>query len=165
MPPTWERSGAFLIYVTLRDMKRAGVGAIVVGFAVIFTVVLFNIGSKPAGRVTFQDVTSRVNGDWKMKSNYVVRSSDDLRKAGITTDIDVNKNMLLVTALGGSTGHDVKVTNIYRENGMLTVDVEDASPGDGCVTAQVITYPHFVAQIPASNDSVTFNVTERKVSC
>lgn len=151
-------------------MKRAGVAAIVVGFIAVFTIVLFNIGSKTVETIAFQDVTMRVNADqsaWKSEQQYVVHNADEAKAAGITTDIDLSKQSLIVVSMGAKSngGYSLSVTKVERRNGKLRVSVDETSPAAGCVTTQSISYPHQVVQIPATAGDADFEISSYSKSC
>jgi hypothetical protein len=57
--------------------------------------------------------------------------------------IDFSRQMLLVASQGRqpSGGHLLRITGVEASGGALLVDVTEVSPGEGCVTAGVITSP------------------------
>jgi hypothetical protein len=72
--------------------------------------------------------------------------------------IDFARHVLLVAVQGRqpSGGHRTTITGVGDTAGRLIVDVDDLSPGRGCVTTGVVTSPYHVVRVRRSSDPVTF---------
>lgn len=72
--------------------------------------------------------------------------------------IDFSRNMLLVAVQGRqpSGGHRTTITGVGDTGGRLIVDVNDVSPGPGCVTTGVETSPYHVVRVRRTSDRVSF---------
>ena len=72
--------------------------------------------------------------------------------------VDFSRHMLLVAVQGRqpSGGHAATITDVGDTGGSLIVDVDDVSPGPGCITTGVITSPYHVVRIRRSRDSISF---------
>jgi PrcB C-terminal len=80
--------------------------------------------------------------------------------------VDFTTEMLAVVAMGvkPTTGFQVSVAGASEQQGRVTVDVLETSPGL-CVTGQVLTAPVIVSKLPVRPGPVTFKVTRRIVDC
>jgi PrcB C-terminal/PASTA domain len=72
--------------------------------------------------------------------------------------IDFSRHMLLVAIQGRqpSGAHSTTITGVGDTGGRLIVDVDDLSPGRGCVTPGVMTSPYHVVRVRRSDDPVEF---------
>jgi hypothetical protein len=72
--------------------------------------------------------------------------------------IDFSRHMLLVAVQGRqpSGGHRTTIAGVEDTGGRLVVEVDDVSPGPGCITTGVITSPYHVVRVRRSGDPVSF---------
>jgi hypothetical protein len=72
--------------------------------------------------------------------------------------IDFTRHMLLVAVQGRrpSGGHAATITGVGDTGGRLIVDVDDVSPGPGCMTTGAMTSPYHVVRVRRSRDPVSF---------
>jgi hypothetical protein len=72
--------------------------------------------------------------------------------------IDFSRHMLLVAVQGRqpSGGHRTTITGVGDTGERLIVDVDDLSPGPGCITTGVMTSPYHVVRVRRSSDPVNF---------
>jgi len=80
--------------------------------------------------------------------------------------LDFSREMVIVAAQGGqpSSGYDISIGQVSRENGSLVVDVTSTSPAHECVVLTVITSPVMMVRVPV-RESVRFIEHDRTRSC
>jgi hypothetical protein len=125
----------------------------------------------PLKPVPFHTVAKDDGGSSKLKrrTGLVIRSEQRWkrvwRKLSGSTEprprrarIDFSRDMLLVAVQGRqpSGGHRTTITDVGDTGGRLIVDVDDLSPGPGCITTGVITSPYHVVRVRRSSDPVSF---------
>jgi hypothetical protein len=79
--------------------------------------------------------------------------------------VDFSREMLVLAALGerGSAGYSVAVSDAVAEGSVLQIGIVETRPGEGCVTASVVTSPAVLAKLPRHEgrvELVEFVVTE-----
>jgi hypothetical protein len=90
-----------------------------------------------------------------------------LRAEGRLPRIDFSRQMLLVASQGRqpSGGHLLRITGVEASGGALLVDVTEVSPGEGCITAGVITSPYHVVRVTRSDKPVRFRRHPKEKVC
>ena len=81
--------------------------------------------------------------------------------------IDFSRHMLLVAAQGRqpSGGHRVRITGVGDTGGFLIADVDEVSPGNGCISPGVITSPYHVVRVRRGDERVQFARHPREKRC
>jgi hypothetical protein len=71
--------------------------------------------------------------------------------AGDRPDVDFTQNVVIAAAAGqrASGGHEIAVNAVSAEDGQLTIEVVETSPGPNCVTTGAETQPVDVVVVPA----------------
>ncbi|HEX7119191.1 MAG TPA: protease complex subunit PrcB family protein [Longimicrobiales bacterium] len=81
--------------------------------------------------------------------------------------VDFDRERVIVAAMGRrpTGGYAIEIAGVYRTQDALTVVVVETRPGPGCITAQALTAPVYVARIAAGRLPVTFVERERVQEC
>jgi len=82
--------------------------------------------------------------------------------------VDFTKECIVACFLGAKStgGFSLSITGIQQKDGVLTVAVEDVSPGKGCMVTEAFTYPHHIVAIPRGGvEKATFTTTHKESSC
>lgn len=112
------------------------------------------------------------------QGDYVIRSQARWQKAwqalnwGVmptppTPVVDFQRSMLLVVqeAQRGGGGYSIAVTHVAKLARQLVVDVEERSPGAGCMTSALVTAPYHVVRVPRTGGAVMFTHRQTTYSC
>jgi hypothetical protein len=73
-------------------------------------------------------------------------------------DVDFGHHMLLVALQGRqpSGGYAIEITGVVRRGRTMRVDVEERSPGPGCVVTAEVTSPYHVVEVRRTCGRVVF---------
>jgi hypothetical protein len=134
-----------------------------------------NAGSVPFRTVAQDDGSASAIGE---RRSLTIRSERRWRKlwGRLTSgevpspsppDIDFRRHMLILVTQGRqpSGGHRIEIERIRRAGKAWDVEVREVEPGEGCVTAGVITAPFHVVRVKRSRKSVSFSRERFAVSC
>ena len=124
------------------------------------------------------ELQSGDNGGFKTKTNLVISTQKEFLKIWgqafvnymnkeTAPEVDFEKNIILLVALGEKTsgGHTIKVNSVTESKDNTVVKVLEISPGKGCMTAEVITYPYQIVQIEKPNKNIQFSAIEKVIDC
>ncbi|HEX6939025.1 MAG TPA: protease complex subunit PrcB family protein [Longimicrobiales bacterium] len=81
--------------------------------------------------------------------------------------VDFDRETVLVAAMGRQPtgGYAIEIEQVYRAPDEVVAVVAETRPGEGCMTAQAITAPVFVARIERAGLPIRFVETERVQDC
>ena len=90
-----------------------------------------------------------------------------LRPAPDAPAVDFTRDMVLVAAMGSrpTGGYVISIEGAYTSDGALYVDVLERSPGVGCLSAQVMTFPVTAVRVRVHAGSVRFVTREESGPC
>ena len=83
----------------------------------------------------------------------------------IAADFD---STMVIAAFAGEKltgGHDIEITSITEQQGMVTVEVVETSPAAGCAVTQTITTPYHIVLVRQPHADVRFHTTQRVQEC
>lgn len=82
-------------------------------------------------------------------------------------EVDFERDRVVLAAMGTrpTSGHSIGITDANVEDGTLRVRVVEVSPGQGCVTAQVITHPVAAARVARVDGEVVFDEASEVHRC
>lgn len=134
-------------------------------------------GKEQGSQVKFETLGKAQTSEHQEEKNYVVNTGEEWSKLwgkitgptarAMPVPVDFEKETVIAVFQGqrSSAGYTIEVTKILQVNGKLEVFVTETSPGDSCVTAQVITAPYHLVKIQRFTDGVKFNVEEVVRAC
>ncbi len=83
--------------------------------------------------------------------------------------VDFSSKMVLAVSMGWkpTAGFAITIRQVYfwSIKGIVYVDITEYAPGPSCFTAQVITSPSYMAEIPRINATFTFITTDVVRNC
>lgn len=107
-------------------------------------------------------------------SQAIIKSAAELDKVWATTfegyipapakpKVDFGQAYVIAAFYGekNSGGHAVDIASVSAQ----TITIKHTKPGEGCMSASVITYPYIFAAVPHSVGSAEFKVVEEAVPC
>lgn len=139
--------------------------------ALLAATLLLTAAPASAAPVPFRTVAKGdgASSELKRRAGLVIRGEERWKRvwrkltAGIEPRpgrprIDFSRHMLLVAVQGRqpSGGHRTTITGVEDAGARLIVDVDDISPGAGCITTGVMTSPYHVVRVRRSGDRVGF---------
>lgn len=82
-------------------------------------------------------------------------------------DVDFTRHRVLLLDAGirPSAGHAIGVAAVRRAEGATVVEVRRRRPGQGCMSAAVMTRPYAFVRIPAAGGPVRFREQVESVAC
>jgi hypothetical protein len=117
----------------------------------------------------------RVSSDKGTKEYLLINDQETWRKVafrhGLKDDIssDLFTKRTIVAAFYGTAptaGYDIKISKIESQGGVIKVYITETSPGNDCMTAQILTAPvHLVVTDEKIDGNVQFVVSPKVVSC
>jgi len=80
---------------------------------------------------------------------------------------DFDSTMVIAAFAGEKTtgGHDIEITSMTEQQGMVTVEVVETSPAAGCAVTQTITTPYHIVIVRQPHADVRFHTTNRVQEC
>ncbi len=126
-----------------------------------------------AVKVSYRDITSELpDMRYEKADNFVLRSeakllehieahSDSLFSTKSVPDIDFNKDMVVVIAVGprSSAGYRLKPVSVHAEGDKTMIRAKELTPPPDSIAAEVITYPHLALVVPKRTGPVEVKVT------
>jgi hypothetical protein len=124
-----------------------------------------------------EELASTQHSGYREKSLAVIRSEREALaawrlvwngdpRAPPLPPVDFAREMLVLAALGerGSAGYTVAISDAVADGSVVQIGIVETRPGEGCVTAAVVTSPAALAKFPRLEgrvEFVEFVVTER----
>lgn len=87
--------------------------------------------------------------------------------ASPAASVDFTTSMLVVAGMGAqpSSGYFITVSSVTEQDGIVTVDITQTSPGNRCGGLTVITSPITVVRVPMRTGTVLFRRARRVFNC
>ena len=100
-------------------------------------------------------------------SNAQLNAAVGAMSSPVNLAIDFEDYMGIAVFAGSQAtgGHDIAVTHIEEDAGMLTVTVTKTDPGTECVVTQALTSPYHIVLVRTQQADVTFKMEYKVTEC
>ena len=121
----------------------------------------------------FTTLAHSLTGGQETRAMIAIASEAQLDAAmeAMSSPIDLNidfANYMAIAVFAGSQatgGHDISVTHIEEDAGMLTVTVTKTDPGSTCGVTQALTSPYHIVLVRTQQADVSFKMEYKVTEC
>lgn len=135
----------------------------------IISIIISSCSSSQPKPVNFTVVTKGGNSGYTKKERIVVKNKEDFEKMWqnlyinftdkpAVPEIDFSKQTIIGVFFGDymSGGSSIGVKSVNANDEEIIVTIEEITPGNNCVTPDVITQPYQIISIPKATSTVKF---------
>ena len=128
--------------------------------------------------IPFVELSTGINGDFSKKKNTIITNQKEYNTAWAAAfsrfsdqpkpaQIDFKNKIILLVTMGekNSGGYTIKIDSIEENEKNIIVTILETSPGKGCITTSMMTYPYQMVEVKNSNKEVIFKTIEKTFDC
>ncbi len=121
---------------------------------------------KMGKNIEYNTIELMQNEEIDLPTEVVIKNSEEWNQYfGNKSSVDFTKKMVVGYSLGARSngGYSISVDSVTEDSSSITINATSVTPGENCITMQVITFPRAIISINKTTKDVKWkieNVTE-----